>query len=180
MKKKRGKIKKPVKTVKEMTVLAGKAMKNGFYIETIWILSEIMEVRLKKIIIIAKGSSPASASGLEQYLKRIKLLLSRGQHTHLTTHFPSGLIASLRSWKNNRNTLMKDMIVMHVSWERKERLAKKGVGFLKKLNKVYKDYKLAVYVQPKHKDFIPEIPVSAEPVITGTGVPQAAPDPPSA
>jgi len=173
-------MKKPVETVKEMTILAGRAMKNGFYMETIWILSEIMEERLKKIIIITEGSGLPSSSGLEQYLKRVKLILSREQYAHLNTIFPSGLITSLRSWKNNRNTLMKNMLEMHVSRERKERLAKEGIDFLKELNKVYKHYKLAAYAQPKRGESLLEIQVPEGPVINESTVSQAAPDLPSA
>jgi len=172
-------MKKPVETVKEMTVLAGTAMKYGFYMETIWILSEIMEERLKKIIIITEGSSLPSSSGLEQYLKRVKLLRSREKYIHLNTHFSSDLITSLRTWKNNRNTLMKDMLVMHVSRKRKDRLAKQGIDFLKELNKVYKHYKLAAYVQPKREEFFPEIQAPEESVLPETSISQAAPDPPS-
>ena len=148
MKIKAGKFKKPGNTVKEMTVAAGSAMKSGFYTEAIWILSLIMETRLKKLIIITEGKNPGAASGLEQHLKRIKLLQSREQYSLLKSHFPSALINSLRTWKNNRNIMMKDMLEMHVSWDRRERQAKHGIALLKELNKVYKHYKLAVNSPP--------------------------------
>ncbi len=143
MKIKAGKFKKPGKTVKEMTIAAGNAMKNGFYTEAIWILSGIMEMRLKKMIIQTEGMNPGAASGMEQHLKRIKLLQTRERYSALKEQFPSTLIDAMRTWKNNRNIMMKDMLEMHVSWERKERQAKQGVALLKELNKVYKHYKLA-------------------------------------
>ena len=148
MKIKAGKFKKPGKTVREMTIAAGNAMKNGFYTEAIWILSGIMENRLKKVIILTEGRNPGAASGMEQHLKRIKLLQTRERYSILKSQFPPVLINALRTWKNNRNIMMKDMLDMHVSWERKERQAKQGVALLKQLDKVYKHYKLAVNSPP--------------------------------
>ncbi|MEI7491483.1 MAG: hypothetical protein WCK92_08800 [Bacteroidota bacterium] len=159
---KAGKFKKPGKTVKEMTIAAGNAMKNGFYTEAIWILSGIMEARLKKLIIITEGRNPGAASGLEQHLKRIKLLQSREQFSTLKAHFPSTLISSLRDWKNNRNIMMKDMLEMHVSWERKERLSKQGIALLKSLNKVYKHYRLAVHAPADRASLQAIVPVQEE------------------
>lgn len=159
MKIKAGKLKKPGRTVKEMTIAAGSAMKSGFYTEAIWILSAIMENRLKKLIIITEGKNPGSASGIEQHLKRIKLLQSREQYSLLKSHFPPALIKSLRSWKNNRNIMMKDMLEMHVSWERRERQAKQGIGLLKEMNKVYKHYKLAVNAPPDTGSILQEVRV---------------------
>ena len=160
MKIKAGKFKKPGKTVKEMTIAAGNAMKNGFYTEAIWILSGIMETRLKKMIILTEGKNPGAAYGLEQHLKRIKLLQSREQYSLLKSHFPSALINSLRSWKNNRNIMMKDMLEMHISWERKERQAKQGIALLKEMNRVYKHYKLAINVPAPAESPTQEIPGS--------------------
>jgi|GEM_PF-451431 len=148
MKIKAGKTKKPGSTVKELTISAGNAMKNGFYTEAIWILSAIMEIRLKKLIMITEGKTPGAASGLEQHLKRIKLLQTREPYSLLKSQFHLSLINSLRSWKNNRNIMTKDMLEMHVSWDRKERMAKEGISLLKQLNKVYRHYKLAYHVPP--------------------------------
>lgn len=159
MKIRAGKFKKPGKTVREMTIAAGNAMKNGFYTEAIWILSGIMEARLKKIIILTENLNPGAASGMEQHLKRIKLLQTREQYSVLKEHFPSTLINALRLWKNNRNIMMKDMLEMHVSWERKERQAKQGVELLKELNKVYKHYKLAYSFPEPTEPAKDEIPV---------------------
>jgi hypothetical protein len=148
MKIKAGKSRKPPTTVQDMTIAAGNAMKNGFYTEAIWILSAIMETRLKRMITITEQKNPGAAFGLEKQLKRIKLLQTREQYSLLKSHFPLSLISSLRSWKNNRNIMIKDMLEMHVSWERKEKLAKEGISLLKDLNKVYKHYKLAFHSPP--------------------------------
>jgi len=147
MKIRTGKKKKPAVSVKEMTIAAGNAMKNGFYTEAIWIVSGIMEARLKKILMMTELKSPGAASGIEQHLKKIKLLQTREQYSMLKSHFPSVLITSMRTWKNNRNIMMKDMLEMHISFDRRERMAKEGVQLLKELNKVYKHYKLALPVQ---------------------------------
>jgi len=156
MKIKAGKFKKPGKTIKEMTIAAGNAMKNGFYTEAVWILSGIMETRLKKMIILTEGRNPGAASGMEQHLKRIRLLQTRERYAILKSQFPSALINALRTWKNNRNIMMKDMLEMHVSWERKERQAKQGVALLKGLDKVYKHYKLSVNSPPPVESALPE------------------------
>lgn len=143
MKIKTGKTKKPGKTVRELTVAAGNAMKNGFYTEAIWILSAIMEIRLKKIIMITEDRNPGAAFDLEKQLKRIKWLQAREKYSLLKDQFPADLLQSLRTWKNNRNILMKDMLEMHVSFDRKERMAKEGISLFKELNKIYKHYRLA-------------------------------------
>ncbi|MCX6288054.1 MAG: hypothetical protein NTY96_13160 [Bacteroidetes bacterium] len=172
MKIKAGKFKKPGKTVKEMTIAAGNAMKNGFYTEAIWILSGIMEARLKKLILITEIKNPGAATGLEQHLKRIKLLQTREVYSTLKTHFPTSLISSLREWKNNRNIMMKDMLEMHVSWERKERMAKQGISLLKSLNKVYKHYRLAVNAPINGESLKQEVPLPVEQVkLTGKEAP---------
>jgi hypothetical protein len=144
MKIKAGKIKRTGKSVREMTTAAGNAMKNGFYTEAIWLLSGIMEGRLKKLVILTEERNPGAAAGLEQLLKRIKLLQTRERNALLRNQFPNTLLNSMRDWKNNRNIMMKDMLLMHVSDERRERLARQGIGLLKELNKVYKHYKLAI------------------------------------
>jgi hypothetical protein len=131
------------KTVKDLTIAAGIAMKNGFYTEAVWLISAIMEIRLKKIVIITETANPGSAMDLEHLLKRIKLLQSRPANSLLSEHFPAQLIQSMREWKNNRNIMMKDMLEMHVSQDRKERLASQGVHLLKDLSRTYKHYKLA-------------------------------------
>ena len=41
--------------------------------------------------------------------------------------------------------MMKDMLEMHVSGDRKERLAKEGIKLLKDLNKVFRRYKIAFH-----------------------------------
>ena len=148
MKLRAGKFKKPANTVKELTIAAGKAMKNGFYTEAIWLLSDIMEARLKKLILVSEGKKPGAACGLEQHLKRIRLLQTREQYSVLREQFHVSLISRLREWKNNRNIMMKDMLEMHVSYERKERMAKMGIILLKELDKVYKHYKLAFHLPP--------------------------------
>ena len=58
--------------------------------------------------------------------------------------------------------MMKDMLEMHVSWERKERQAKQGIALLKEVDKVYKHYKLAVnsplsIVAPQPESPVPEL-----------------------
>lgn len=179
MKIKSGKNKKPGNTVKEMTIAAGNAMKNGFYTEAIWILSGIMEIRLKKLIIITELRNPGAASGLEQHLKRIKLLQTREQYSLLKSHFPSSLISSLRDWKNNRNIMMKDMLEMHVSWERKERLAKEGISLLKSLNKVYKHYRLAFHAPADGKSIQPVVPIVQETLKSAVKETISPPNPPA-
>jgi len=164
MKIKAGKFKKQGNSVKEMTIAAGNAMKNGFYTEAIWILSGIMEARIKKLIMITEIKNPGAASGLEQLLKRIKLLQTREQYSLLKSHFPASLISSLREWKNNRNIMMKDMLEMHVSGERKEKMAKQGISLLKSLNKVYKHYRLAIDAPADSVSLHEKVPVPVEAV----------------
>jgi hypothetical protein len=47
----------------------------------------------------------------------------------------------MRNWKNARNTMLKDMIDIHVSNQRMERLASEGIALYKKWNKSLKSVK---------------------------------------
>lgn len=138
MKKKR---KDPKKESNRLTMKAGMAMKNGFYLEASWIISGIMELKFKKLLTQAEGRNPGAGFTLEQFLKRIKYLIVNQKDPGIGSFFTIDLIDKIRSWKNQRNTIMKDMLFSHVSASRKERLAKDGVALLKQFNGAYKNAK---------------------------------------
>ena len=59
----------------------------------------------------------------------------------LNDHFDTQMIDSLRIWKNQRNEVMKDMLVRHITKERMERLACDGIRILKEWNSCVKALK---------------------------------------
>jgi hypothetical protein len=131
---------------------AGLAIKHEFYLEASWILSSLFERKLHKIL--EKLQPPSQTRGLtfEQSIKRVKywLLSSKSADltpltlpTILTPRLNVGLIDEIRSWKNHRNDILKDMPDIHVSQARIEKLATEGVKIYKELNKAVKSFKAA-------------------------------------
>jgi hypothetical protein len=140
--KKRKKAEKKQKAVrKKLVEKAGLAIKNEFYLEASWILSSIMEKKLKNLLDKLENQKPGAGFSLEQSIKRIKFLHLTSKHPLLTLHYKISFIDELRNWKNQRNTVMKDMLAVHVSKARMERLALDGIRLLKELNADSKKFK---------------------------------------
>lgn len=120
---------------------AGLAFKHGFYLETAWILSVIFEKKTKSLLKKLEQAQPLQGYSFEQSIKRIKYHYLAGKVPQLEMHLDLGLIDEMRSWKNNRNTLLKDMVSVHVSRTRMERLASEGIVLYKRWNKSLKRVK---------------------------------------
>jgi len=123
---------------------AGLAIKHEFYLEASWILSTLFERKLYKVL--EKLQPPSQTRGLtfEQSIKRVKYWYLSSKYPDLTAHFKVELIDEVRSWKNQRNDILKDMPDIHVSQARMEKLATEGVKLYKELNKAVKSFKSAV------------------------------------
>jgi hypothetical protein len=147
MKKKKKVAKKRKKDGKKMVEKAGLAIKNEFYLEASWILSSIMEKKMKDLLVKLENHKPGIGFSLEQCIKRVKYLHLTSKFPLLTAHFTVGFIDELRNWKNQRNSIMKDMLEVHVSQARMERLAMDGIRLLKELNAANKKFK-AEYIDP--------------------------------
>jgi len=124
-----------------MILKAGLALKNEYYLEASWIISALLEKRLKNILKKVENQKTGIGNLFDQNIKRIKHLHLTSQNPLLTNHFSIAMIDELRAWKNQRNEVMKDMLVRHVSKERMERLASQGVRMLKTWNACYQDFK---------------------------------------
>jgi hypothetical protein len=127
---------------KDLTTQAGLAIKNQFFTEAIWIISEILEKRLKNLLVKTDEQKPGAGFTLEQCIKRIKHLHVSDKSEVLRNFFDLKLIEKTMTWKNQRNTLVKDMLNVHVSMPRKEALAIDGVRLLKEWNKANKNFKM--------------------------------------
>ena len=141
MKTKKKSGKPPKKEKKQLTQKAGIAMKNQFFLEATWLISEILEKKLKSLLEISENSKPGAGFTLEQCIKRIKHLHVSNKNRILNDHFDLKLIEKTMGWKNQRNTMVKDMLYVHVSKQRKENLALDGVKLLKECNKAVKSFK---------------------------------------
>jgi hypothetical protein len=139
MKKKKQKSKKKVK--KQLIPKAGLALKNEFYLEATWIISSIMETKLRTLITRAEKENPGLGFGLEKCIKRLKYHLIRKNYPLLTKHFEIRLIDELRAWKNSRNSIYKDMAEIHVSKARLQKMAEDGIVLLQELNSSAKKFK---------------------------------------
>jgi hypothetical protein len=139
--KKKKVVKKKKKDGKKLVEKAGLAIKNEFYLEASWLLSSIIEKKVKDLLDKLENHKPGMGFTLEQCIKRFKYLHLSSKHPLLTAHFTVPFIDELRNWKNQRNTIMKDMLDVHVSKERMERLAMDGIRLLKELNASHKKFK---------------------------------------
>jgi len=141
MKKKKKVVKKRKKDGKKLVEKAGLAIKNEFYLEASWILSSIIEKKMKDLLAKLENHKPGTGFSLEQCIKRVKYLHLTSKFPLLTAHFTISFIDELRNWKNQRNTIMKDMLVVHVSKIRMERMVLDGIRLLKELNAAHKKFK---------------------------------------
>ena len=160
MKKKKKAAKQADKQGGKLAGKAAQAMKNEFYLEASWIISSMLEKKLKKLLGQIESQPPGSAFTLEQSIKRVKYLLVSSKQADLTAHptaHPTAhlnvrldvrldvrLIDDIRNWKNQRNEILKDIPDIHVSQARLERLALEGIRLLKEWKKAVKEFKSSV------------------------------------
>ena len=120
---------------------AGLAFKHGFYLETTWILSLLFERKAKNLLKRIENDPKTNGYSFEQSIKRIKYHHQAGRVPQLEEFLDLALIEEMRNWKNYRNTMLKDMITIHVSQKRMERLASAGILLYKNWNKSLKNVK---------------------------------------
>jgi hypothetical protein len=154
MKKKKKSPKKGKKAAMKMVEKAGLAVKNEFYLEASWILSAIMEKKIKEMIDKLENQKHGNGFSFDQSIRRLKFLLLSSKYPVLSANFTVLFIDNLRTWKNQRNAVMKDMLEVHVLKTRLERLAMDGIRLLKELNSGYKKFK-AQYAVIKPVAYIP-------------------------
>lgn len=141
MKTKKQKQKNKTRKIKYLTTKAGLALKNQFYLDATWLISEILEKRLKSLLEKVSDERPGAGFTFEQCIKRIKHIHVTGKNQQFKDHFEVKLIDKTRTWKNQRNTVVKDMLDVHVSKARKEKLAMDGIRLLKEWNRALKIFK---------------------------------------
>jgi hypothetical protein len=129
------------KSTKKLLERAGVALKNDFFMEAFWILSFVFERRIKRLIIKLEGKQKSTGYTFEQSIKRLKFLHISGIDPGFSAHFNLELIDKMRHWKNQRNTILKDMLEVHVSQARMERLAYDGIQLFKEWSKMSKSYR---------------------------------------
>jgi hypothetical protein len=129
------------KSVKNLVPLTGIAMKKGFYLEVVMMVSTIMESRFRSVITRIEKENPGLGFNLEKCIRKIKYLRIHQADPLLVRNFDLALIDSLRTWKNHRNGLLKDLTEIHVSKKRIENLAREGIFLLGDLNMSYKKFK---------------------------------------
>lgn len=129
------------KSTKKLLEKAGIAAKNDFYLDASWILSTLFERKIKKIIEKIEHRRLGNGYSLEQAIKRLKFLHLTSKYPSLNSHFEIVLIERLRNWKNQRNTVLKDIMEVHVTQVRMERLATEGVKIFKDWNKAAKSFR---------------------------------------
>ena len=86
MKKRKTEAKKSKKDGKKMVEKAGLAIKNEFYLEASWILSSIIEKKLKDLLNKLENQKPGAGFTLEQCNKLVKFLHLTSKHPLFTMH----------------------------------------------------------------------------------------------
>ena len=129
------------KVIKKLILKAGLALKNEFYLETSWIISTIIETRLKSIITRVEGKNPGTGYNLDRCVKRVKYLIVKGDHLILSKEIGLLLVDVIRVWKNHRNKILKDMSEKHISRQRFAAVAQEGIVLMQEMNGSYKKFK---------------------------------------
>jgi hypothetical protein len=140
MKKKKKSAGKARQPGKKMLRKAELAMENRFFLEASWIFSAMIEKRLKKMILRVEKSAPGAGFTLEQSVKRVKFMHQSGKYPRFSAQCDLRLIEGIRSWKNQRNAILKDLQDVHVSEGRMERLAREGRRLVKEWNEFSGDF----------------------------------------
>ena len=129
------------KVIKKLVLKAGLALENEFYLETSWIISTIIETRLKSIITRVEGKNPGTGYNLDRCVKRVKYLIVKGDHLILSKEIGLLLVDAIRVWKNHRNNILKDMSEKHISRQRFAAVAQEGIVLMQEMNGSYKKFK---------------------------------------
>ncbi|MEI6900143.1 MAG: hypothetical protein WCL00_09710 [Bacteroidota bacterium] len=124
-----------------MIVKAGEAIKNEFYLEGTWIISKLMEEKLKNLLTRFEKHNPGLSFGIDQCLKRMKYLIQQDSTSTLAKHIEMRLIDDIRRWKNQRNILFKDVLHLHVSKKRLKKTSEDGILLLQELLECAKKFK---------------------------------------
>jgi hypothetical protein len=120
---------------------AGLAFKHGFYLETVWILSVIFERKTKNYLSLIDSKYDVRSFTFEQCLRRMKFLQGSGRIPAIGKYIEIALMEGMHKWKNTRNKMFKDMVLVHVSQTRMERVALEGIELYKNWNKGLKSSK---------------------------------------
>jgi hypothetical protein len=131
----------PQKKAKLLIPRARLAMENEFFVESLWLVSLAVEARLRALIAKNDKMHPGAGYTLEQCLKRVKFLVLKLPDSSLSGSVSIDLIDELRTWKNQRNLVLKAIESSHVSKKRLSNLAVEGIELMERLNNAYKKYK---------------------------------------
>lgn len=141
----RKKIKWKKKSFKKLHDAAKHSLKHGYYLQTIWIVSQLVEALLTAFI--SSVSSQNQNPSLETTLKQLKFTLQSEQDQALSLHFSTTLLHEIRQWRSVRNRLFKDMATIHISDRRFISIAEGGLVLLHELNDALHQYKAAKKIE---------------------------------
>lgn len=131
MKKKKQRVKNTEKQGGKPAQKVKLAMKNEFYLEAAWIMSSMLESRLKKLLAGIDQRPRSPRLTLAQTINRLKHLRPGTKDDELNLNIRLGLIDGIRNWNNQRIDILKDIPQIHVSQGRLERIAAEGARLLK-------------------------------------------------
>lgn len=123
---------------KKLLEKAGKAMKQDFFLETIFILSELFTNKLAKVSEITETGASHGPLPLDKRISHLIRLSEGGFPEGIPHGIPLELLTEIRSWKNMRNELYRDLPVRKVTSERMKRQALEGIRLYNELNTAFR------------------------------------------
>ena len=124
----------------EQMVRLKKAIKMEFYLEAVFIEYAVMEDRIESFLRHAGGVNPEKHTQLNKKLSRLAEL-QRCKTGLIRKYVSDELIASIHSWKNERNILTHAMMKNNLTTEQLKKLAEDGEQIVKILNSKSTSYR---------------------------------------
>jgi hypothetical protein len=126
---------------KRLLERAGMAMKHEFYLEAVWLLSQLLERKLAKVarraVIAGEGKQKTTEdASFTQRLRQVKQWRLLPQHGDGQFSPDPLQIDRLRRWINRRNLILKSIMEGPVSAERLAKLADDGVELYREWKRI--------------------------------------------
>lgn len=128
---------------KEQMGRLNKAIKQGFYLEAVFIEYSLLEDRTESILRNAGVFNPDKHNTLAKKVRRVDEL-ARGKKNVAHKYFSEELIKSIPLWMNERNDLVHSLLKQNTSTEELKTIAEQGREIAKTLNSKSTSYRRAM------------------------------------
>ena len=136
---------------KEQNERLKKALNNHFYLEAVFIEYAILEDRIESILRYENNTLRKKRPTIDEKINAIVKLLSENNPL-LHKYFSPEFMASLKSWKNRRNSLIHALMKRSNSTDEIRIIAEEGNVLQKELCRLSQNYKRAVERKAKKEN----------------------------